>query len=81
MLNGAGQLAALDNRTRGGFESGLGGLLQASTYLVGLSGGNWMVGTIAYNNFTSVQHILDQDSIWDLSHSIMNPGGWNIKNL
>ena len=33
MLNGAGQLAALDNRTRGGFESGLGGLLQASTYL------------------------------------------------
>lgn len=79
MLNGAGQLAALDNRTRGGFESGLGGLLQASTYLVGLSGGNWMVGTIAYNNFTSVQHILDQDSIWDLSHSIMNPGGWNIK--
>lgn len=78
MLNGAGQLAALDNRTTNAYKSGLGGLLQASTYLVGLSGGNWLVGTIAMNNFTSVQTILDAGEIWDLENSIVNPGGWNL---
>ncbi|EMG49274.1 PLB3 Lysophospholipase 3 [Candida maltosa Xu316] len=79
MLNGAGQLSALDNRTRGAWEHGLGGLLESSTYLVGLSGGNWLVGTIAMNNYTSVQKILDDGKLWDLSHSFVNPGGWNIK--
>lgn len=78
MLNGAGQMAALDNRTRGAWEHGLGGLLQASTYLVGLSGGNWLVGSIVMNNWTSVQDILDKNEIWDISHSIMNPGGWKV---
>lgn len=76
MLCGAGQLSALDNRTKGA-DKGLGGLLQASTYLAGLSGGNWLVGTIVVNNFTSVQAILDQNDIWDLKHSIVNMGGWN----
>ncbi|CAK9437543.1 uncharacterized protein LODBEIA_P19210 [Lodderomyces beijingensis] len=82
MLNGAGQLSALDNRTRGNSSSnkaqGLGGLLQASTYLAGLSGGSWLVGSIALNNFTSVQDIVDKNEIWDLEHSIMNYGGINV---
>ncbi|ODV67193.1 phospholipase B [Hyphopichia burtonii NRRL Y-1933] len=77
MLAGAGALSALDNRTKGASKSGLGGLLQASTYLTGLSGGNWLTGTISMNNFTSVQKILDDGKIWDLEHSIMNVGGWN----
>lgn len=78
MLSGAGQLAALDNRTTGASTRGLGGLLQASTYLVGLSGGNWLVGTIAMNNFTHPEKILDDGKIWDLSHSIVNFGGANV---
>lgn len=78
MLSGAGQLAALDNRTRNAAKLGLGGLLQASTYLVGLSGGNWLVGTIAMNNWTSVEKILDEGEIWDLEHSIVNYGGINL---
>lgn len=77
MLNGAGQLSALDNNTRGASTEGLGGLLQSSTYLTGLSGGNWLVGSLVMNNWTSVQHILDTDDIWDLEHSIVNYGGWN----
>lgn len=84
MLCGAGQLSALDSRTNhtSGEASGLSGLLQASTYLAGLSGGNWLVGTIALNNFTSVQEILDNGTIWDLTHSIINYGGINfIKTL
>lgn len=81
MLNGAGQLSALDSRTKGNKSSdaqGLGGLLQASTYLAGLSGGSWLVGSIVMNNFTSVQDIIDKNEIWDLSHSIMNYGGFNV---
>jgi len=78
MLNGAGQLSALDNRTDGASDNALGGLLQSSTYLVGLSGGNWLVGTISLNNFTSVQKILKDGKIWDLEHSIVNYGGWNV---
>lgn len=78
MLSGAGQLAALDNRTKGATKYGLGGLLQASTYLAGLSGGNWLVGSFAFNNFTSIEDILNQRKIWDLEHSIINYGGWNV---
>lgn len=80
MLCGAGQLSALDNRTTNAFEQGLGGILQTSSYLVGLSGGNWLTGTISMNNFTSVEDILNDDNntIWDLSEPIYNPGGANI---
>ncbi|CAI4036309.1 hypothetical protein SMKI_15G1480 [Saccharomyces mikatae IFO 1815] len=82
MLTGAGVLAAMDDRTEGANEHGLGGLLQSTTYLSGASGGNWLVGTLALNNWTSVQEILDNmpndDSIWDLSDSIVTPGGINI---
>lgn len=82
MLSGAGMLAAMDNRTDGANEHGLGGLLQGTTYLAGLSGGNWLVGSLAWNNWTSVQSIVnnmtEDDSIWDISNSIINPGGFMI---
>lgn len=79
MLCGAGQFSALDNRTINSTQPGhLGGLLQASTYLVGLSGGNWMVNSIALNNFTSVQALQGDKKLWDLTDSIYNPGGFNI---
>ena len=82
MLGGAGMISAMDNRTDGANEHGLGGLLQSATYLAGLSGGNWLTGTLAWNNWTSVQDIVNNftmdGSIWDLDHSIVNPGGINI---
>mgnify|MGYP003365539873 FL=1 len=84
MLSGAGMISAMDNRTDGANEHGLGGLLQGATYLAGLSGGNWLTGTLAWNNWTSVQDILngfynDSDTqIWDLDHSIVTPGGINV---
>lgn len=78
MLNGAGQLAALDNRTDNAWEEGLGGLIESLTYITGLSGGNWLMGTVVYNNWTSIQDILANDEIWDLEHSIINPGGFNV---
>lgn len=78
MLCGAGQLAAIDNSTDGATGDGqLGGLYQASTYLAGLSGGNWLTGSIAGNNFTSVQELQNSD-LWDISHNLVNPGGINV---
>lgn len=74
-LVSAGQLAAFDDRTRG--DSGLAGILQSATYLSGLSGGNWLTGTLAMNNFTSIQQILDEGEIWNLESSALNPQ-WDL---
>uniref|UniRef100_A0A060TBV8 Lysophospholipase n=1 Tax=Blastobotrys adeninivorans TaxID=409370 RepID=A0A060TBV8_BLAAD len=79
MLSGAGMLAGTDKRTTNATNAGhLGGLLQSSTYLVGLSGGNWLVGSVVLNNFTSVQSLQGSKDIWDLEHSLVAPGGINI---
>lgn len=74
LMNGAGALAAFDNRTPNSMNTGqLGGLLQSATYISGLSGGSWLVGSIYTNNFTSVQAIIDSHSqLWDFSSSILS---------
>jgi lysophospholipase len=74
LMNGAGFLAAADNRTNNATNRGqIGGLLQASTYVAGLSGGGWLVGSIYTNNFSSVQDLRDGSSgssIWQFGNSI-----------
>ena len=78
MLNGAGVLEAFDSRTPNSTSAGqLGGLLQSATYLSGLSGGSWLVGSLYTNNFTSVNEIITQDGtdddsgdVWQLGNSI-----------
>lgn len=71
LMNGAGFLSAADSRNN---ESGpISGLLQASTYLAGLSGGGWLVGSMFANNFTTVPDLQqgDKDSaIWRFDRSI-----------
>lgn len=75
MTNGAGALAAMDSRTTNSSNAGgIGGLLQASTYIAGLSGGGWLVGSIYTNNYTSVQTIMgegDNGTLWQLDQSIL----------
>lgn len=78
MFNGAGQLLGLDDRFEDANTYGLGGILQSSTYLAGLSGGNWLVGSFVFSNFTPVNEILDKNKIWDVENSIINVAGWNI---
>lgn len=79
MLCGAGELLALDDRYDDSNESGLGGLLQSSTYLVGLSGGNWLVGSVVLNNFISIGDVVDNNiDIWDLKDSILSPNGRHL---
>ena len=80
MFVDAGVVAAMDERTVGATENGLGGLLQGISYMAGSSGGSFFTTTVTHNNWTSVQEIIDQmkdgdHSIWDLSNSPTNPGG------
>ncbi|RYP72586.1 hypothetical protein DL771_004081 [Monosporascus sp. 5C6A] len=58
LMNGAGAMAAFDSRSTNSTTPGqLGGLLQAVTYLSGLSGGSWLVGSLYTQNFTAVESI------------------------
>jgi lysophospholipase len=85
MLNGAGALAAFDSRTDNANTTGhLGGLLQSATYLAGLSGGSWLVGSLYGNNNTAVQDIMNgrDNQLWDLTNSILKgPDGSSIQLL
>ncbi|KAK8149688.1 Lysophospholipase 1 [Beauveria asiatica] len=72
MLNGAGAIKAFDSRSAGSTDKGnLGGLLQSATYLSGLSGGGWLVGSIFTNNFTTVQDAVASKDIWQFGQSIL----------
>ena len=74
LMNGAGFLKAADRRTTGSIEAGgIGGLLQATTYLSGLSGGGWLVGSMFANNFSSVEQLQQGSkgsSVWKFENSI-----------
>ncbi|KAL2258855.1 hypothetical protein VTK26DRAFT_7671 [Humicola hyalothermophila] len=76
LMNGAGFLSAADSRTPGSTENGgIGGLLQASTYLAGLSGGGWLVSSIYGNNFSSVETLRNghkDSNIWRFDNSIFD---------
>ena len=70
LMNGAGFVAAADSRTPGSTgDGGIGGLLQSSTYLAGLSGGGWLVSSIFVNNFTTVPAL--RDGPWQFDNSIL----------
>ncbi|KAL8676243.1 MAG: hypothetical protein Q9186_007229 [Xanthomendoza sp. 1 TL-2023] len=73
LLNGAGAIAAFDAREENATSAGhLGGLLQSATYLGGLSGGGWLVGSLFVNNFTTVSASLNDPShtVWQYDQSI-----------
>jgi len=73
LMNGAGMLAAFDSRTTGATAKGqIGGVLQSATYISGLSGGSWLVGSLYTNNFTTVENIINSHgSTWDFTNSIL----------
>ncbi|PBP26371.1 lysophospholipase 1 [Diplocarpon rosae] len=86
LMNGAGFVAAADDRTANSTNTGqIGGLLQATTYLAGLSGGGWLVGSLYANNFSSVQTLRDgskDSNVWRFDNSIFEgPDGDGIQLL
>ena len=73
MLNGGGALQAFDLREDNATAPGhLGGLLQSATYLAGLSGGGWLVGSIFVNNYPTIAALKNDDTstVWELGNSI-----------
>ncbi|PYH36275.1 lysophospholipase family protein [Aspergillus neoniger CBS 115656] len=83
LMNGAGAIKAFDNRTENSTSSGqLGGLLQSATYLAGLSGGAWLVGSIYLNNFSTISSLqtYDDGDVWQFQNSIFEgPDGDSIQ--
>lgn len=73
LTNGAGAIKAFDSRTEGSTRKGqLGGLLQSATYLSGLSGGGWLLGSIYMNNFTTISSLQAHDAgTWQFQDSII----------
>ncbi|KAI9836140.1 MAG: Lysophospholipase 1 [Thelocarpon superellum] len=71
MLTGAGAIKAFDQRTTD-HASALGGLLQSATYIAGLSGGSWLLGSIFINNFTDISSLQQSATLWDLTHSLLD---------
>lgn len=55
---GAGVLNALDGRNASSNNAGLGGLLQTATYIAGLSGGSWLLTSLAQANFPTIQQLI-----------------------
>ncbi|EWZ29054.1 lysophospholipase catalytic domain-containing protein [Fusarium oxysporum Fo47] len=84
VMNGAGFLSAADSRNNA--SGPISGLLQSSTYLAGLSGGGWLVGSIFANNFTTIPHLQrgsNNSAIWRFDRSIFvgpKSSGINILN-
>lgn len=77
LMYGAGVISAFDDQTKNSTLPGhIGGILQASTYLSGLSGGSWLVGSLYIAKLQSVQDILsmnpdDTTSLWQFDNSII----------
>lgn len=71
LMNGGGALQAFDSRTpNSSLQGHLGGILQSATYLAGLSGGSWLVGSLYFNNFTDVTSLRDSGTVWQFQNSI-----------
>lgn len=77
LMNGAGAIAAFDNSTTNSTSAGhVGGILQAATYISGLSGGAWVVGSLYIPQIKTVQDLYRMDpnasdSLWQFDNSIL----------
>jgi lysophospholipase len=71
MLSGAGVIKAFDRREK--VKTGVSGLYQALTYEAGLSGGSWLLSSLAGNNYPTISSL--QKSLWEqaLQSSLLVP--------
>ncbi|GAM88947.1 hypothetical protein ANO11243_069810 [Dothideomycetidae sp. 11243] len=70
-LNAAGVIQGLDSRDS---HQSTSGIFQGLTYFGGLSGGAWLLSSLAGNNWPTVSNL--RDTLWadSLSHSLFLPG-------
>lgn len=63
MIHSAGVVAAMDERIDEG--SRLAGLFQASSYISGLSGGSWLIGSLYHNGMPTTLELRDCEDVWN----------------
>lgn len=73
---GAGVLNALDGRNATAVRAGTGGLLQTATYLTGLSGGSWLVGSLSQADFPTLPDLIFGRPQNDRRPDVNALGGW-----
>ena len=71
MLYGGGVFNALDSRNNSAVSAKTGGLLQLVDYIAGLSGGSWLTGSVAINDYPTTQAL--HDSVWNLESNLVFP--------
>lgn len=82
MLTGAGVLTAFDLRTPGStLPNHLGGLLQSSNYITGISGGSWLVMSNMANDFKP-NYLSLQDGQWNINEKLLEGiPDFDLRNL
>ncbi|KIJ68152.1 hypothetical protein HYDPIDRAFT_173810 [Hydnomerulius pinastri MD-312] len=82
---GAGVFSALDARNDTAKKAGTGGLLQVASYLVGSSGGSWLTGSLALNDWPSPSSLVYGDgkslSGWMLDLDLIAPSSINLGDV
>ncbi|KAJ3097088.1 Lysophospholipase 1, partial [Phlyctochytrium bullatum] len=71
LLVGAGVIKAMDERTPKAVEQGTGGILQLSTYISGLSGGSFLIGSLYTTNFKTIDYL--HENVWHLDIDTFTP--------
>ncbi|KAE8210149.1 hypothetical protein CF327_g5940 [Tilletia walkeri] len=70
-LVGGGMVQAFDGRNATANQRGTGGILQLVDYIAGLSGGSWTTGSLAINDWQSIQSL--HDNVWNLQENLVIP--------
>lgn len=76
MTYGGSIFNALDSRTVNGT---LGGVLQSCQYMAGLSGGSWLIGSVAINDFATIPQLIQNN--WDIDDVFSAPQGGVINTV
>ncbi|ODV61718.1 uncharacterized protein ASCRUDRAFT_70176 [Ascoidea rubescens DSM 1968] len=72
MLTSAGAISALDIRTKNSTNLGhLGGLLQSTSYISSVSGGSWLLTSLMFHNFKSIEELRDDSKYWRLDSPLL----------
>jgi lysophospholipase len=77
-LYGAGTVLGLDGRNSTSFQVGTGGVLQMATYLTGLSGGSWFLGSFAIHDMPAIFDLVTGNASnagWILDRNLLLPDG------
>ncbi|CAO1627995.1 unnamed protein product [Parajaminaea phylloscopi] len=77
MLYGAGVIQGWDSRNGTANKRGTGGILQRANYFAGLSGGSWLTGALALNDWPTPQTLNEQ--VFDLTANLVAPDHGKIE--